>query len=393
MRRTSSSSERSLDPAYGAEYEYGQLPDDYPAPRSISPLRASPGRLSPTPIATLSELAEAIVTAPDGGKDSGADGGEEDLEKLEEIVRKGEGVTIQLKQDAYHGILAAAKAPHHNAEDSLARRIKALKLSFELYYLLSRAVDLELLLEFLDEKEEKILAQTYASLPNLLHFCLLSASPLSKIKTSLLSLLPLTLPPTPPTALTFSIQSFAFHLLKKSPQNLIPDLFLQHNAQNHSALLWLTANYPEVLRVLGSASAGRIQKEVDSAMRSVFEGDEWAERIVRFWKDWVVRAGASTGRLEAVNAWLGGPELAAAGGLPSSSSPAPPKRSPQSTPPPAKRPRLNPIRRTPHKQNPAAPYPPRSAGTRTAGYQGRRYDPDYRARPAAARRNRDALHY
>jgi len=96
MRRTSSSSERSLDPAYGAEYEYGQHPDDYPAPRSISPSKASPDRSLTAPIATPAAAVEAIVTTPDGGKGSGADGGEEDLEKLEEIVRKGEGIPNQL---------------------------------------------------------------------------------------------------------------------------------------------------------------------------------------------------------------------------------------------------------------------------------------------------------
>ena len=189
---------------------------------------------------------------------------------------------------------------------------------------------------------------------------------------------------------------------------------------------------------------GRVRREVEGAVRGVFEGEEWAERVVGFWKGWAVRGGVSAGRLEAVNAWLGGPELVA--GIP----PSPRTQIPQTTatlkrsPPPLthppsepKRPRLNlppspsyppgvPPPTQPRRSylgrnydpsyiaNPPSPppsspspYPSRSAHirdegnnnvsngntwppsppqqSRRGGYQGRNYDPDYKAKLAARR--------
>ena len=101
VRRTSTSSERSLDPAYVADDAHGQYPSDCPASRSISPSKTSLDRLLTTPLATLATSETATLeaaAAPDGEKGGGADEEGEKLDKLEklgETVKK-EGGSNQL---------------------------------------------------------------------------------------------------------------------------------------------------------------------------------------------------------------------------------------------------------------------------------------------------------
>ncbi|KAH0534163.1 hypothetical protein FGG08_007241, partial [Glutinoglossum americanum] len=151
-RRESSASERSLDPAYLADDVQFPVGHKDPEPRSTSPpkqpsegeevtiaspARTSPARTSPTPSTPEWAVPEAASKGPDQLA-------LEDLDKLEET-----------KQDAYQSILDIATTPHGDGEPTLARRVQAVKLSFELYYLFSKDFKLDLLIGLLDEQEEK----------------------------------------------------------------------------------------------------------------------------------------------------------------------------------------------------------------------------------------------
>jgi hypothetical protein len=101
MRRTSSSSEYGLDPAYGADDVHGQHASDCPTSRAILLSKTSQDRRPTVPLASTAALGTvtARAAAASNGEESesgSGDGEEGNLEKLEEIVRSDEGISNQL---------------------------------------------------------------------------------------------------------------------------------------------------------------------------------------------------------------------------------------------------------------------------------------------------------
>ncbi|KAI9813810.1 MAG: hypothetical protein M1827_003600 [Pycnora praestabilis] len=221
----------------------------------------------------------------------------------------GDGMSEEQKQEAYHEVVLIAESPRIDRNQDI--QMRAIQLSFELYYLFTQKDHLASMINLLMRGDENIRTQAYMYLHNVLHFCMFPGDLFNKIKDILFANLGKTLgtnmasSPAEAEAIIRAVR----YILKKYPDKFVPDLFAEDRIAKGS-LVWLSDKYSEIITKPRKPIEGyRVKQEIDKAMENCISASKakkhravYAGQLVAFWEDFMSRS--STGSIAALNCWM-----------------------------------------------------------------------------------------